>query len=62
VTSKKPLRVIVVDDENLVRAALVKMVNSQADMMVVAEAADGPRPVFCLRTPIRNGSFTRSGR
>lgn len=43
------LRVIVVDDEQLVRAALVKMVNSCTDMEVVGEAASGPQAVACAR-------------
>lgn len=44
------IRVIVVDDEALVRAALVKMVNSRADMCVVGEAASGPQAVTCARS------------
>ncbi|MGP9503535.1 response regulator [Specibacter sp. AOP5-B1-6] len=43
------IRVIVVDDEQLVRAALIKMVNSRADMTVVGEAASGPQAVTCAR-------------
>jgi DNA-binding NarL/FixJ family response regulator len=44
------IRVIVVDDEQLVRAALVKMVNSRSDMTVVGEAANGPQAVRCAQT------------
>ncbi|ALV45764.1 LuxR family transcriptional regulator [Arthrobacter alpinus] len=44
------IRVIVVDDEQLVRAALVKMVNSRPDMTVVGEAASGPQAVRCAQT------------
>ncbi|WP_425862215.1 response regulator [Arthrobacter sp. TWP1-1] len=44
------IRVIVVDDEQLVRAALVKMVNSRTDMEVVGEAANGPQAVRCAQT------------
>lgn len=44
------IRVIVADDEQLVRAALVKMVNSREDMTVVAEAGNGPQAVRCART------------
>lgn len=44
------IRVIVADDEQLVRAALVKMVNSQADMTVVVEAANGPQAVRAAQT------------
>ncbi|WP_449373311.1 response regulator [Arthrobacter psychrolactophilus] len=45
-----PIRVIVADDEQLVRAALVKMVNSRPDMTVVAEAGNGPQAVRCAQT------------
>ena len=44
------IRVIVADDEQLVRAALVKMVNSRPDMTVVAEAGNGPQAVRCAQT------------
>ena len=44
------IRVIVADDEGLVRAALVKMVNSRPDMEVVAEAANGPQAVRYAQT------------
>ncbi|PYG99050.1 DNA-binding response regulator [Arthrobacter stackebrandtii] len=44
------MRVIVADDEQLVRAALVKMVNSRPDMEVVGEAASGPQAVRCAQT------------
>ncbi|PYI39615.1 DNA-binding response regulator [Arthrobacter psychrolactophilus] len=44
------IRVIVADDEQLVRAALVKMVNSREDMTVVAEAGNGPQAVRCAQT------------
>lgn len=44
------IRVIVADDETLVRAALVKMVNSRPDMTVVGEAANGPQAVRCAKT------------
>ena len=43
------IRVIVVDDETLVRAALVKMINSRPDMEVVGEAASGPQAVRCAQ-------------
>ncbi|WP_269939787.1 response regulator [Arthrobacter sp. HY1533] len=43
------IRVIVADDETLVRAALVKMVNSRTDMQVVGEAANGPQAVRCAQ-------------
>lgn len=44
------IRVIVVDDEALVRAALVTMVNSRGDMEVVGEGASGPQAVRCAQT------------
>lgn len=44
------IRVIVADDEQLVRAALVTMVNSRPDMEVVGEAANGPLAVRCAQT------------
>ncbi|MHA7177896.1 response regulator [Arthrobacter sp. Sr24] len=44
------IRVIVAEDEQLIRAALVKMVNSRPDMEVVAEAANGPQAVRCAQT------------
>lgn len=47
--SPEQIRVIVVDDEQLVRAALMKMVNSRGDMTVVGEAASGPQAVTCAR-------------
>ena len=40
-SSLKPIRVLLVDDHRLVREGLVLLVNSQRDMHVVAEAADG---------------------
>lgn len=43
------IRVAVVDDEQLVRGALAKMVDSRADMSVVAEAASGPEAVAAVR-------------
>lgn len=43
------IRVIVADDEALVRAALVKIVNSRTDMQVVGEAASGPQAVRCAQ-------------
>ncbi|AIY00923.1 hypothetical protein ART_1324 [Arthrobacter sp. PAMC 25486] len=44
------IRVIVADDEALVRAALVTMVTSRPDMTVVGEAASGPQAVRCAQT------------
>ena len=36
-----PLRVLVADDQDIVRAGLVTIIDSQADLTVVGEAADG---------------------
>lgn len=44
-----PIRVVVAEDETLVRAALVTMVGTQADMQVVAEASSGPQAVRCVQ-------------
>lgn len=44
----RKLRVLVADDHNVVRAGLRALINAQADMEVVAEAADGEDA--CLRT------------
>ncbi|MCL2848572.1 MAG: response regulator transcription factor [Micrococcales bacterium] len=40
-----PIRVILVDDQQLVRAGLTMVVNAQADMQVVGEAGDGDAAV-----------------
>ena len=49
------IRVIVVDDETLVRAALVKMINSRPDMEVVGEAASGPQAVVLMDVQMPGG-------
>lgn len=49
-TVTEKIRVIVCDDEAMVRAALVKIVNSRTDMTVVGEAASGPEAVRCAQT------------
>lgn len=49
-TVTEKIRVIVCDDEAMVRAALVKIVNSRTDMSVVGEAASGPEAVRCAQT------------
>ncbi|MCL2424659.1 MAG: response regulator transcription factor [Micrococcales bacterium] len=47
-----PIRVILVDDQQLVRAGLTMVVNAQPDMRVVGEAADGEAAVALVsRTP-----------
>ena len=40
-----PLRILIVDDSAMVREALSALVNCQADMQIVAEAADGAEGV-----------------
>jgi len=46
-------RVIVVDDHQLVRESLTRIVAAQPDMAVVAEAADGPQAInaICEQAP-----------
>jgi DNA-binding NarL/FixJ family response regulator len=39
--SKKTIRIFLVDDNRTIRQALTKIINSQPDMKVVAEAKDG---------------------
>ncbi|MCL2465833.1 MAG: response regulator transcription factor [Micrococcales bacterium] len=47
-----PIRVILVDDQQLVRAGLSMVVNAQPDMRVVGEAGDGDAAVALVaRTP-----------
>ncbi len=40
-----PIRIMVVDDHNVVRQGLVALINTLPDMQVVAEAADGTQAV-----------------
>lgn len=40
-TERKPVRVVIVDDEQLVRMALRLVIDGEPDLTVVAEAADG---------------------
>lgn len=40
-----PIRIIVAEDETLVRSALVQIIGTQSDLQVVAEAANGPEAV-----------------
>lgn len=44
------IRVVVVDDQPLVRAGITMMVNTQKDMTVVAEAADGEEAIIQVRS------------
>jgi DNA-binding NarL/FixJ family response regulator len=62
-----PIRVLIVDDSIIVREGLMAIINGEADMSVVGEAADGPQAVELfrqqrpdlmltdLRLPIMNG-------
>lgn len=43
--ANKSIRVLIADDQDLVRAGLVMIVNSQDDLQVVAEAANGEEAV-----------------
>ncbi len=48
----EPIRIILVDDQQLVRAGLTMVVNAQPDMQVVGEAGDGVEAVALVaRTP-----------
>jgi DNA-binding NarL/FixJ family response regulator len=47
--SGAPLRVVVVDDQRLVRAGLTSLLSTQADLQVVAEAGDGDEAVRVVR-------------
>lgn len=49
---RTPIRVVLVDDQQLVRAGLTMVVNAQPDMQVVGEAGDGVEAVTLVaRTP-----------
>ena len=62
-----PIRLLVADDHYIVRMGLIAMVNTEPDMEVVAEAADGQQAITLftkcnpdlalmdLRMPIKNG-------
>jgi DNA-binding NarL/FixJ family response regulator len=43
------IRVVVVDDQQLVRAGIVMLVNAEEDIAVVAEAADGQDALIQVR-------------
>lgn len=45
----QPIRILLADDHGVVRAGLRALLESQADMRVVAEAADGPSAVTLTR-------------
>lgn len=48
-TSSSPIRVLVVDDDPLVRSALTLMLGGQADLAVVGEAPDGQAGLAAAR-------------
>ncbi|MCO5970934.1 response regulator [Actinoallomurus soli] len=48
-TASAPISVLIADDQALVRAGLVALVGAQADLTVVAEAADGAEAVARAR-------------
>ncbi len=62
-----PIRILVADDHYIVRMGLIAMVNTEPDMEVVAEAADGAQAaaqflklnpdlaLMDLRMPVKNG-------
>jgi DNA-binding NarL/FixJ family response regulator len=45
----EPIRILVVDDHNVVRQGLIALIKTVPDMTVVAEAADGVRAVELFR-------------
>ena len=48
-TATEPIRVFLVDDQQLVRAGFRMLVESQDDMEVVGEAGDGGEAVAAAR-------------
>src|SRR5262245_40865769 len=52
-TRSHPIRLLIVDDHLVVRVGLRSMIESQSDMKVVAEAADGTEAVasYCRHRP-----------
>lgn len=49
-TSENPIRVLLADDENLIRSALAQMLDLEDDLEVVAEAATGAEALAAART------------
>ncbi|MDX2032598.1 MAG: response regulator transcription factor [Blastocatellia bacterium] len=45
----EPIRVLVVDDHQIVRKGVVALINSEPDLTVVAEAADGAQAIALFR-------------
>ncbi|GAA4362016.1 response regulator transcription factor [Actinomadura verrucosospora] len=48
-TAAEPLRVVVADDQELVRAGFAMILDAQPDIEVVAEAADGSEAITAVR-------------
>ena len=48
-TNTTPIRVMVVDDHQIVRQGLVALINTETDLTVVAEGADGQQAVELFR-------------
>lgn len=48
-TSPSPITVLIADDQSLIRAGFAMVINSQSDMKVVGEAADGKVAVNMVR-------------
>lgn len=67
---KSPIRILIADDHYIVRMGLIAMVNTEPDMEIVAEAADGAQAIVLfakwdpdlvlmdLRMPVKNGIET----
>lgn len=49
INSPQPIRVMVVDDHKIVRQGLVALINTEAELTVVAEGADGQQAVALFR-------------
>ena len=52
VRNDRNIRIVLADDHGVVRAGLRALLDSQADMVVVGEAADGPEAVNLARTEL----------
>jgi DNA-binding NarL/FixJ family response regulator len=52
VRNDRSIRIVLADDHGVVRAGLRALLDSQSDMIVVGEAADGPEAVNLARTEL----------